>query len=160
MRWTRTDGTKTSILDYVIVDKDDEELIKEMLIDEEREITPNHFVEGRNIYTDHYTIKLEVNWNMRFKPGENKRMIITEDSNAEFKDKTEESNLQQIWETEATHQEKYSLWSKEVSRLAESIYFKKKKKKKEMKAIRMLRNRKKEIKASYKEATPAEKEIL
>ena len=157
--WTRTDGTKKSVLDYVILDREDEELIKEMVIDEEREITPSHWEGGRKIFTDHYTIRLKMNWNMRFKPGMNKRVVINKENNEEFNKKTSSTNLQSIWQTSATLQEKYSEWSKEVSKIAESVYVKKKKRKKEMKAIRMLRRRKKEIKARFRKATAEEKGI-
>ena len=157
--WTRTDGTKKSILDYVILDREDEELIKEMIIDEGRERTPSHYENGRRIFTDHYTISLKMNWNMRFKPDMNKRIVINEETNAEFYQKTSSTNLQSIWQTSATLQEKYSAWSEEVAKIAESVYVKKRKKKREMKAIRMLRRRKKEIKAKFKEATSEEKVI-
>ena len=157
--WTRTDGSKRSILDYVIVENEDEELVKEMIIDEEREITPNHNQDGRTIYSDHFTIKLEMNWNMRYKAGEHSRTVINEETNAEFELKTTESDLLSIWKTTANSQEKYSKWNKEVTDIAESIYVRKKKKKKELKAVRMLKRRKKEIKSKFSQATPQEKAI-
>ena len=157
--WTRTDGKKKSILDYIVLDRDDEELIKEMTIDEERMITPSHYEGGRKIFTDHYTISLKMNWNMRYEPGMNQRTVINEESNEEFHQKTCTTNLQSIWQTSASPKEKYSAWNKEVTKIAESVYVKKKKKKKEMKAIRMLKRRKKEIKAKFKEATTEEKGI-
>ena len=111
-KWTRTDGKKTSILDYVIMEKDDAELVTEMIIDEERSFTPNHIVEGgRCIYSDHYAIKLEVNWNLQHKSGENRRTVINQKTNAEFNQRTTEANLTQIWETTDSLQEKYSKWS-------------------------------------------------
>ena len=157
--WTRTDGSKKSILDYIIIDKEDEEMVKEMIIDEERDFTPNHTQDGRIIYSDHFSIKLEMNWNMRYKAGEHKRTVINEESNAEFESKTTDTNLSSIWETTEKPQEKYSKWSKEVAKIADSIYVRKKKKKKELKAIRMLRRRKKEIKRKFSQATTCEKTI-
>ena len=157
--WTRTDGKKKSILDYIILDRDDEELIKEMVIDEGREITPSHYEGGRKVFTDHYTISLQMNWNMRFKPGMNRRIVMNEESHEEFYQKTDATNLQSIWQSSASPIEKYSIWSKEVSKIADSVYIKKKKKKKELKAVRMLRNRKKEINSNFKEASPEEKKI-
>ena len=105
-------------------------------------------------------MKLEVNWNLRYKPGENKRTVVNEKSNSEFKRKTTTSNLSDIWKTRASLQEKYTEWSKEVTGIAEDIYVQKKKKKKEIKAIRSLRRRKKEIVREFKLAAPEEKETL
>ena len=157
--WTRTDGKKKSILDYIIVNKEDEELVKEMIIDEERDFTPSHTQDGRKIYSDHYSIKVDINWNMRYKAGENKRTIIDEKSKTEFENRTTEVNLTDIWEKENSSQEKYSEWNKKVIEIAEITFIKKKKKRKEMKAVRMLKRRKKEIKRNFSEATPQEKEI-
>ena len=143
-----------------LINKEDEELVKQMIIDEDREFTPYHTLESRNVYTDHYTMKLEVNWNMRHKPGQNKRTVINEESNEEFKQKTNSTELSSIWKTSANLQEKYTEWSQKVADIAESTYVQKKKNKKELKAVRMLRKRKKEIRIKFKNASPKEKEVL
>ena len=158
--WTRTDGKKSSILDYVIVDKDDEELVKEMVIDEGRDFTPNHTVDGRCVYSDHFAIRFEINWNLQHKTGENMKTVVNEKSNAEFKKRTTDANLTQIWNTPGNLQEKYSEWSRQVSLIAENTYLQKKKRKKERKEVRTLRNRKKEIKKKFENSTPEERKIL
>ena len=109
---------------------------------------------------EHFTIKIDINWNLRYKEGENKRIVINEKSNAEFQSRTSESNFTDIWRTSESIQDRYSEWSKQVSAIAESIYLKKKKNKKEIKAVRMLRRRKKEIKMKFDKSTPEEKKIL
>ena len=38
--WTRQEGTSRSVIDYVITKKEDEQLIEEMTIDEDKEIAP------------------------------------------------------------------------------------------------------------------------
>ena len=67
-------GGKKSVIDYVIIDKKDEELVEEMIIDENREITPRHCVNGRIIYSDHNTITIKMNWNMKFKKNTAKQV--------------------------------------------------------------------------------------
>ena len=47
--WTRVEGDHKSVLDYVIMNKEDEELVESIRIDEEHEITPYHTQEGRDI---------------------------------------------------------------------------------------------------------------
>ena len=158
--WTRTDGTKKSVLDYILINKEDEEMVKQMIIDEDREITPYHKDGGRTIFTDHYTVKLEVNWNMRYKPGENKRTVISVKNNQEFERKTSATNLRDIWKTTANLQEKYSEWSQKVVEIANSTYTQKKKNKQEPKAVRLLRRKKKEINRVFTSATQEEKTIL
>ena len=46
--WTRTDGKKKSLLDYILMNKEDRELVKQIIIDEGREFTPYHPESGRN----------------------------------------------------------------------------------------------------------------
>ena len=50
--WTRVEGNQKSVLDYVIMNKDDLDLVEEMTIDEERSITPWYRCEEehRDIY--------------------------------------------------------------------------------------------------------------
>ena len=158
--WTRTDGTKKSVLDYILMNKEDEGLVKQMIIDEEREFTPYHVEGGRTVYTDHYSMKLDVNWNMRHKPGENKRTVINTQNNLEFERKTTSTHLNDIWKSKASLQEKYSKWSQEVAEIAEDTYVQKKKNRKEPKSVRLLRRRKREISKRFATSTPEEKEIL
>ena len=159
-RWTRTDGTKRSILDYVLINNEDEEMVKQMIIDEEREFTPYHIEGGRTIYTDHYSIKFEVNWNMRYQPGENKRTVINEKNNAKFESKTTTTNLNNIWKSPGNLQEKYSDWSQQVAEIAEDAYVQKKKNNRPSKTVRLLRRRKNEINRRFKTATTEEKAML
>ena len=79
--WTREkkvlNHTEKSVLDYVLIDEQDEELVESMIIDEEREFTPYHIEDGQHTYSDHKTIQLDIKWNMRHKPGEGMRTCIT-----------------------------------------------------------------------------------
>ena len=65
--WTRTEGDKKSVLDYVIVSSEHEEKVEEMIIDEEKEIAFYRHAEekgiGEVVYSDHNTIKLRLKLN-------------------------------------------------------------------------------------------------
>jgi exonuclease III len=74
--WTRVEGCKKSVLDYIMINEEDEELVKCMWIDEEHNITPYHRQEGRTIYSDHNAMVMDVNWNMRYVSGCQTRMVI------------------------------------------------------------------------------------
>ena len=51
--WTWVKGEKKSVLDYMIIEAENEDLVREMWIDSDREYTPKHLVDGRYVYTDH-----------------------------------------------------------------------------------------------------------
>ena len=95
--WTRVEGKNRSVLDYVTMKKEDEELVKNMIIDEEREFTPYHQDGDRDIYTDHNTIQLDINWNMKYKATTNKTVCINEKTKLEFRNKTMKGKLLQEW---------------------------------------------------------------
>ena len=162
--WTRQkkvlNHVEKSVLDYVLVDELDEELVESMVIDEERECTPYHIEDGRHIYTDHRTIQLDIKWNMRHKPGETMRTVINEKNKREFKNKTAEAGLTNIWDKDITIEEKYTEWNNKIKKISEEVFIKKRKKKKEQKEVRILRRRKKEIKARMNyQSTTEEKRI-
>ena len=86
-------------------------------------------------------------------------MLINEKNKKKFEDKTNNSNLAGIWESEQGKQEKYTQWSKQAIAIAEEAFITKKKKKTESKAIRNLKKRRKEIKRKFGEGTQQQKQI-
>ena len=158
--WTRVEGEKKSVLDYMIVEAENEELVKGMWIDNEREYTPKHLVEGRNVYTDHNTMILEMNWNMRYKEKENTRTCLNNKTKVEFSKKTSKGELLAMWKTEKETLVKFRQWNEKVVGIAEDIFKKKIKKKTERKEIRILKRKKKELKKRMSKAEEKEKELL
>ena len=63
----------------------------------------------------------------------------------EFKNKTAEAGLTNIWDKDITIEEKYTEWNNKIKKISEEVFIKKRKKKKEQKEVRILRRRKKEI---------------
>ena len=158
--WTRMEGEKKSVLDYVIIDADNEDLVKKMVIDEDKEYTPKHHVTGRDIYTDHTTILLEMNWNVRYQGKQKTITCINEKTKREFMERTAKGELRQMWEEEKETLAKFSEWNGKVVKIAEETFKMKAKKKTERKEIRKLRRRKKELNIRMRDAKGAEKEMI
>ena len=53
---------KKSVIDYVIVNKEDIKYLNKMIIDENKEMTPYHIVDNRTIYSDHCATQISMNW--------------------------------------------------------------------------------------------------
>ena len=74
--WSRIEGDKKSILDYVIVNKEDTKYLNEMSIDENKEFTPYHVTDKRTIYSDHCAIIIKMNWLVASKIKQTKESIL------------------------------------------------------------------------------------
>ena len=158
--WTRVEGVKKSVLDYMIIETENEDLVKEMWIDSDREYTPKHLVDGRYIYTNHNTMILEMNWNMRYREKENKRTCINSETKSQFNEKTSKGELLAMWKDEKETLIKFSQWNEKVMEIAEETFKKKIKKKPERKEIRILRRKKKDLKKRMLKGGKKEKDIL
>ena len=156
--WTREEGEKKSVLDYVLVDANDEELVKKITIDEEREITPKHRVDDRDVYTDHNSILLDMDWTVRYKQGQKTRICMSSERKEEFLRKTNQGNLLELCKSEKDPLQKFSEWNTMVMKIVEETFYKKKAKRKERKEIRLLKNKKKGIKSKIGVTAGKEKE--
>ena len=159
--WTRKEGESKSVIDYVIMKEEDEEAVRHMIVDEEKEFTPYKSTETSHeerMYTDHNAIEVVVNWNIVGKKGkQRKRINIIERKKDEFKRATTVTNLTSIWTSDTTFQEKYSKWNKHVMEIMEQIFTEKQSNKPGVsKETRILRGVKKEIKKNVKETTNEE----
>ena len=96
---------------------------------------------------------------MRHKPGEGMKTCINEKTKQEFKERTTEGELNNIWSKDTTIEERYTEWNNKVKELSEEIFTRKRKKKKERKEIRILRRRKKLINIKIRESTADEKRL-
>ena len=141
---------KKSVLDYVLVDANDEELVKKITIDEEREITPKHKVDDRDVYTDHNSILLDMDWTVRYKQGQKTRICMSSERKKEFLRKTNQGNLLELCKSEKDPLQKFSERNTMVMKIVEETFYKKKAKRKERKEIRLLKNKKKSDKKQNK----------
>jgi exonuclease III len=65
--WTRKEGTSKSIIDYVLMWKEDVEYLDFMEIDEQQEYTPYSIDCSKTTYSDHFAIELKMNWIMKLR---------------------------------------------------------------------------------------------
>ena len=158
--WTWVKGEKKSVLDYMIIEAENEDLVREMWIDNDREYTPKHLVDGRYVYTDHNTMMLEMNWNMRYREKEKTRTCINSKTKSQFNEKTSKGELLAMWKDEKETLIKFSQWNEKVMEIAEETFKKKIKKKPERKEIRILRRKKKDLKKRMLKGGKKEKDIL
>ena len=68
--WTRIEGNKKSVIDYVLTSKENEKNVNEMIIDDNKTITPFHIVNNITLYSDHCSIIVKMNWHMANKTKE------------------------------------------------------------------------------------------
>ena len=60
-KWTRTQGDSKSIIDYVLTSNSDS-IVEKMIIDEEKQFSVYYEKDGTTMYSDHYAIKIKLNW--------------------------------------------------------------------------------------------------
>ena len=95
--WTRIEGNKKSVIDYILTGEENENNIKEMIIDENKVNTPFHIVNKRTIYSDHCSIILKMNWYMTGKIEEEKySMKINKNTLQKFQEMTNGKRLTNI----------------------------------------------------------------
>ena len=140
--WTRIEGSDKSILDYMIVRKEDVEMYTEMFVDEGKDITPyrieTYEQSNRIVYSDHCMIKcvaeLKVECNGKVT---NKHMKLDKKKYTEFAEelaKEQVSKLIDCNNLEAT----YTIWNNKVMEICEKHCVAKKKKKGKGKCNRLL----------------------
>ena len=62
--WTWIEGSKKSVIDYVLTSEENKEHINDMIIDDNKVMTPFHIEKKRTIYSDHCAIVIKMNWHM------------------------------------------------------------------------------------------------
>ena len=144
--WTREEKGKKSVLDYVLIKKEDVGAVEKMYIDEGKHITPyTKTSTEEKTYTDHNTITVKINWTVANKTQTTKKTTLTQKNKERFKRETTEAGLCKIWEGKET-QEAYTTWNKKVGEIADGIFKSKRRKKQINKTIRKLRKRKQMLK--------------
>ena len=128
--WTRIEGMNRSVIDYVIVAKEDGGYLNEMVIDQEKMMTPFHITNSRTIYSDHCAITVSMNWWLASKVEQEKQVdIINNETLAKFKEKTSGNTLTKIVEEKCNIKEKYKKWNRRIGKVMEECFTKKKRRK-------------------------------
>ena len=130
-KWTRTEGTKKSILDYMIINKEHYESIHRMTIDEEKMWTLYRINENNEtVFTDHNALIVELNWYeaSKTKRESKKYQIVLSKTNLQrFKGETERSDLTKTSKIQTDIQTVYDEWENKVKEIIDKCFKKKKK---------------------------------
>ena len=148
--WTREEGGSKSVLDYVVIDQEDERAVVDVKIDEEKEYAPVNLGENLGVTSDHNAILTKLNWlveteNIKKAP----RTIITKKGYAKIEEGIRERNLVNIFSKDEPVDELYEEFKGEMDKLIEQNKTTLKKDNKR-KSIRVLIKVKKSIKQKIK----------
>ena len=87
-KWTRVEGESRSILDYVLVKKEDEGALCKMIIDEDKEWAPGGINEEKEtVFSDHNTVMCEFNWLFELEKRDIKQKVITTKGTRKYRKK-------------------------------------------------------------------------
>merc|ERR1712096_332518 len=114
--WTRVDDKCKSVLDYIMVDKDSEDGLKKMVIDENQEFAPTAH-EGPN--SDHNVMLAEFDWIVLEQLKEKGRTVKVnnEKSYAQAGEEMEKENISGILEQELDIHLCYDQWKQTVEKI-------------------------------------------
>ena len=116
--WTRAEGQCRSVLDYIVIDEDQEQAVKKITIDEEREFAPvGYNMEKEEIQTsDHNTMIATFDWLMEEKEKkQNARKILTKKGYRNFQADMQKEKPSDIWKEGKPFQEAYDEWKDKVT---------------------------------------------
>ena len=114
--WTREQGSTKSILDYLLTKEEDKVYAREIMIDEEKVITPFRIVKKKGsiktIYTDHNAIVCRLSGmdGRKLREPREKNKIMTERSYKQFKRRLEENKVSEIWKKSGNVQQLYDYY--------------------------------------------------
>ena len=147
--WTRKQGNELSVLDYVIVRREDTRLVTVMEIDEDRNKTPYSLECATNdrVFTDHFMMTCIFNW--RIDVRMKKQVKKLEKKNIEaYKHHLEEEKVSELIDNRPIR-ESYSEWCKKTLQIRDK-YSSRKKIQRKWKVHRILAKERRKIKKLLK----------
>ena len=150
--WTRMEGGKKSVIDYVLINKEDTKYLNQMIIDDNKIMTPFHIIKGKTIYSDHCAIIIQMNWYVASKDEQQKYIkVVNNKTLTDFKRKTSGNILTKIVKQKEDIKEKYRKWNNYIKEMMNKCFNKKKgKREAKTKTISNLYRKKRKIKREYK----------
>ena len=154
-KWTREENGVKSILDYVLVDKELGEHIKEITIhDTDKDISPFHLKREsakkiRTIYSDHNPIVLKTDLiMMKIQTEERKKKtIMTKEGKEKYKNDIQKQKVSKIFDESSNIEEVYEKWGNMVMEIRKKNETTRKILQKKMsKTMRLLMKEKKNLK--------------
>ena len=152
--WTRAEGKSRSILDYVVVDKELGDYIKEMVVhDTSKDLSPFHLKKKRKeirmVYSDHNPIIVKTDLIMMQKETMEKRRkaVLTKEGMKKYHDELQRKKVSQIWNGVENLEEAYVEWERTVMETRKKYeQVRKPTDKRKSKTMRLLMIEKKKIK--------------
>lgn len=154
-KWTRIEGLKKSIIDYIMLEKKEKENIKKVVIDEKKEYTPFRIVKKedkiRTVYTDHRAMICEINWVMDTGRTEGVNKVLKKMGKKcyeKYKVIISKERISRIIERNKEIKDTYTKWNKrilEIKNQCEVVI----KKKKHSRTVRELIRIKRTLKIEY-----------
>ena len=119
--WTRKEGKFKSVIDYILVSKNELDHIEKMVIDEDRDITPYYINTEENdarIYTDHFMISATFNLNLSCLKKPRHCFALQTDK---FQEMLKEQKVSDIID-ESSIQESYTKWDNKVLKIRDMCH--------------------------------------
>ena len=159
--WTRTEGSSRSVLDYILIDTEDEGSVKSMVVDEEKEFSPIGYVDNKITHSDHNVIMAELDWTVMIKnQAKNKfSQVVTKAGLNRVKQELVDKKVSGTIEKEGDMDEVYQEWKNTVNEIWERNTTKVKRKN-PRRNIRRLIKIKKHLKKDLKRISKKERKEL
>ena len=122
--WTRIEGSCRSVLDYVMVFEEDMNLVEQMEVDEEKDITP-YYIEktgGKDVrkYTDHCMISAKMNINFQEDRSKTYALVLDEEGYKHFRERLSEEKISCLFDKEEDIRKSYAKWNDAVLGIRDS----------------------------------------
>ena len=118
--WTREDGDTKSVLDYIMVNQEDESAITDVVIDEEKQYAPTREEKNKDVTSDHNTMLAEFNWLFDERERVVQRTVITKKGYGRIKAEINRRKLSKIWKEDQPFEDLYMKWNREVEIISEN----------------------------------------
>ena len=113
--WTRVQGDSKSVLDYVIVWKENQENLLSMLIDEKKEFAPAGIDENNEtVFSDHNTIICDFNWLIEEEEKKKEQPIITRKGYGKIEREISKEKVSKILTGDGDFEDRYGKWKKKL----------------------------------------------
>ncbi len=126
--WTRIAKEKKSVLDYMIVNKEDTNAIRKVMIDELKEITPYRIENQQVTYSDHCTMMLETEAFNVTTDASNTGKYINKSGYDKLRKKMEQEKISETID-EDDFVKSYTKWNDDIIRMVDECSTRKKKSK-------------------------------
>ena len=159
--WTRVQGTYKSVLDYVLVAKEDQDNFISMLVDECKEYAPAGINEmNETVYSDHNTIICDFNWLVEEEEKLNERRIITKKGYTKIENEIKTEKVSKVLEGKGEFEDRYGKWKEKMNEIFKKHSTVVKRKNKPKTTRELLKARRKIRKQLSKCTTTDQKQLL